>query len=507
MLTGVAGFEGQAPVVTQAKDIDLERRLAERAKYEAVWHYPQYRAIAPGESIAALFLAQARPKAGSEIIDFGAGTGRGALALAIMGMKVHMLDFAANCLDEEIQQALTTQAHALTFKLHDLNRPIPLAAQYGFCTDVMEHIPEQDVDRVLFNILKAAQHTFFQISCEDDVLGKLIGQPLHLSVHPYKWWHKKFQELNCTIHFSQDFETHCIFYVTAWRTAQEVVAVGVLNIDEKQIRENVKANIALGYSQVTPHLTNDVDVMILGGGPSLADHLEEIRELRAAGVKLITLNGSYNWALDKGLVPSAQIMVDARPFNARFSKPVIEKCKYFIASQCDPSVLEGLPKDRTFLWHTAAQDIKEVLTEHYDVWWSVPGGSTVMLRAIPLLRMLGFRRFYLFGFDSCLQSDYFDSRCVGCSCDASQKNIEACPRNHITQKHHAYAQPENDSEHVISVTCGDKLFRCHAWMLSQAQEFQDLVKFLGDEIELQVRGEGLIAHILKTGAGLFDQEV
>lgn len=473
MTTGAAGALGYPPKVIVSKDEDLERRLAERAKYEKMWAFQQYREVAPGESAATLFLSQARPKAGSEVIDFGAGTGRGALMLALLGgCKVKMLDFAENCLDEDVRNALTTQAHVLSFDLHDLNKPAKVSAQYGYCTDVMEHIPPQDVDRVLRNILKAAQHVFFQISCTDDACGALIGEPLHLSVHPYSWWHKKFQELDCTIHWSRDDGHTAIFYVTAWTSGTSVVEYGEINTSEARIIENVKANLAGGWNEVSPHPTNDVEVMILGGGPSLNDHIDDICEKRAAGVKLITLNGTYNWALEHGLTPSAQIMVDAREFNARFTKPVVDDCKYLIASQCHPSVLEGLPKDRTLLWHTTMAAIRETVNEARELWYGIPGGSTVMLRAIPLLRMMGFKRFHLYGFDSCLTGS----------------------------DHHAYAQPENDSEVVIDTIVGGKVFKCHAWQIAQAQEFMDLVKFLGDELELEVYGDGLINHILRTGA-------
>jgi hypothetical protein len=40
-------------------------------------------------------------------------------------------------------------------------------------------------------------------------------------------------------------------------------------------------------------------------------------------------------------------------------------------------------------------------------------------------------------------------------------------------------------------------------MVSQAQEFIDLIGMLGDEIELDVRG-GLLRHILETGASCAD---
>jgi hypothetical protein len=469
-----------APTLTVQRDEDLARRLAERAKYEQMWQREEYRAVAPGEGAAMDFLTQARPKRGAEVIDFGTGTGRGALMLALMGgCKVHMLDFASNCLDEDVRNALTTQAHALSFKLHDLNRAVPFQAQYGYCTDVMEHIPPCDVDRVLRNVLTAAQHVYFQIACEDDKLGALIGEPLHLSVHDHKWWADKFRELECVVHYSADYGTHCVFYVSAWQDGSALVDVGVLNVAEEKVRDNVRTNIAAGWQQIAPHATNDVEVMILAGGPSLNEHAHEIKAMREAGIKLITLNGTYNWAIEHGLTPSAQIMVDAREFNKRFTKPVVEGCKYLLSSQCDPAVFEDLPKDRTYLWHTSAESIRDLLDEQYkeQVWWGVPGGSTVMLRAIPLLRMLGFKRFHLFGFDSC-----------------------------ITDTHHAYAQPENDSECVIPMIVGGRVFQCHPWMATQAQEFMDLIRVMGDEIELEVYGDGLIGHILRTGAALSEQE-
>ncbi len=106
--------------------------------------------------------------------------------------------------------------------------------------------------------------------------------------------------------------------------------------------------------------------------------------------------------------------------------------------------------------------------------YPVPGGSTVVLRAIPLLRMLGFRRMHVFGWDSCVSGD----------------------------EHHAYPQAENDRQPTFPVTVGGRVFWCVPWHMSQACEFRDLVRFLGDEVELAVYGDGLIAHMLQTGAEL-----
>jgi len=43
-------------------------------------------------------------------------------------------------------------------------------------------------------------------------------------------------------------------------------------------------------------------------------------------------------------------------------------------------------------------------------------------------------------------------------------------------------------------------------MASQAQEFIDLTRLLGDEVQMRVHGKGLIAHIIQTAADQVDVE-
>lgn len=184
-----------------------EPPMSEQQKYELMWSLPAYRKVAPGEHAAAIFIEAMRPREDDTVIDFGCGTGRGAKAIALdAGCKVIGLDFASNCLDSDLS-GLIELRHA------DLSGEFDVSGDIGYCTDVMEHIPPDSVDKVIQNIMRSVPKCFFQISTVDDAMGALIGHPLHLSVHPFDWWRGKFLSHGYQVtssEFTDDCATFCI---------------------------------------------------------------------------------------------------------------------------------------------------------------------------------------------------------------------------------------------------------------------------------------------------------
>ena len=68
------------------------------------------------------------------------------------------------------------------------------------CTDVMEHIAEQDIDYVLKDILSHSKKTvFLNISCQPALKhfkeGKFKGQNVHVSVFDGHWWSDKIKNI------------------------------------------------------------------------------------------------------------------------------------------------------------------------------------------------------------------------------------------------------------------------------------------------------------------------
>lgn len=478
--TAQVGFVGKRPGL-KIEPIP-EKENPEKAKYEKMWAIADYRKVAPGEHAAQHFLQLVGPKAGDEVIDFGCGTGRGALGLWVFGgMKVTMVDIASNCLDPDLVLGIENNPDKLSFIEHDLTKPLELEQpkKYGYCTDVMEHIPEEQVDAVLKTILNAAEKVFFRISTTNDVMGpKHIGEHLHLTVKDYTWWAKKFLDHEVTILDSARHSGAVDFYVTGWTST---LPQGKLNTEEEQILNNIRTNAKWPCHEVQRHDEQpNAEIMLLAGGPSLNDFEEEIIANHKAGMPVVTVNNTYKWAQERGIHNVNQCMIDARAFNKRFCEPVRDDCYYFIATQCDPSVFEMLPHDRTFFWHVNTNpDVVDLTAELYPDHLFCSGGCTVALRAIVLMRVLGFRKMHIYGMDSCL----------------------------INEEHHAYEQKENDiSVPPIPMIVGDRKFMCDPWMAYQAHDFVGMIKKLGDEFQLDIKGDGLLAYLMKSGAALPDLE-
>jgi hypothetical protein len=176
---------GLLPAIAKAMS-EPSAPMTEVGKYEAMWKTPLYREVAPGESFASHFVQIADPQLSDVIVDFGCGTGRGGQKVAdLTGCEVQLVDFADNCRDE---------GNNLPFTVADLTKPIGVSGNIGYCTDVMEHIPPEDVSDVIRNIMDCVDSCYFKIALFDDSMGKLIGHPLHLSVFPSEWWQSKFSE-------------------------------------------------------------------------------------------------------------------------------------------------------------------------------------------------------------------------------------------------------------------------------------------------------------------------
>ena len=286
----------------------------------------------------------------------------------------------------------------------------------------------------------------------------------------------------------------------SWQQTYESLGLTLecqLNTDQDVICENIKHALTLGLPEIWPCanrieergelIENDTNLVICAGGPSLLEHIDEIRDRQINGAKIVALANVAHLLLAHDIRPNAHVLLDAKPRNADF----ITNCEttLFISSQCDPKVFENaLKTDNQVMLYHAVNNAQEAdtLNEHYQqkadetgdpqegVWVPVQGGSTITMRAIRLFTLLGYSKFHMYGWDSCFLND----------------------------SHHAYEQPDADKQRVMKMQFEDRVFRVTPWMISQALEMQNFVKMFCMNIDLAVHGEGLIAYIIKCAASL-----
>lgn len=155
----------------------------ERAKYQQIWTLPEYRERSPGLRHLPDALRVLRASRGASVTDWGCGTGAAAEALSALGFIVRCVDIA----DNAYGGALPFVRACLWDLPPDLGR-----TDYGYCADVMEHLPPEHVEAALQGIAKRTrQACYFQIALFDDHFGSRIGDTLHLSVFPPAWWRRR----------------------------------------------------------------------------------------------------------------------------------------------------------------------------------------------------------------------------------------------------------------------------------------------------------------------------
>jgi hypothetical protein len=209
----------------------------------------------------------------------------------------------------------------------------------------------------------------------------------------------------------------------------------------------------------------------VGGGPSATDTLDDIRQRVAQGQDVFALNGVAAWLNQYGIMPKYQVLLDSRPQNRRFVRPIAAE-RFLIASQCDPVIFDILANEDVTLFHHAEEGIEKQFEGNSVL---IGGGITVGLTSMALVYALGYRQLHLYGYDS------------------SDREGES----------HAYAQTEAGSENDRrEIWVGRKMFVASPAMYAQARAFPQFAQLLADMgCTITVHGSGLLPEVVRQQYG------
>jgi len=174
-------------------------------------------------------------------------------------------------------------------------------------------------------------------------------------------------------------------------------------LDHAKIKANVAANLSQGRVWATL-CKNDPDgeIVMCAAGPSLVDHIDEIKALQAKGAKVVAVKHAIDTLKAHGVKPWAVVLLDPRAHVEEFIRKPDKDVVYFAASMCDPSVIKTLNDNGcvVILYHAFVNAGETDLMISSDL--PVSGGSGTTTRSIGLFSdMLGIKKFHMFGVDLC----------------------------------------------------------------------------------------------------------
>lgn len=187
----------------------------------------------------------------------------------------------------------------------------------------------------------------------------------------------------------------------------QIVNAGDLKIKTRNCldHDKIKANVAANLSQIRSWATlckqqPDGEIVMCAAGPSLSDHIDDIKNLQARGAKIVAVKHAINTLKLHGVKPWAVVLLDPRGHVEEFVQIPDTDCIYFVSSMCDPTVVKTLNDNQCFVcgYHAFVNAGEASLMISSDL--PVSGGSATATRSIGLFSdMFGYKKFHLFGFD------------------------------------------------------------------------------------------------------------
>lgn len=250
--------------------------------------------------------------------------------------------------------------------------------------------------------------------------------------------------------------------------ALRLTLIVVPNTAPEQIVANVMANTALPLDWLIFQAVNDRPAIMVGGGPSAADFVEEIRAMQEAGGAVFAMNGSSRWLRGHGIIPDWQVIADAKEESATLVDP--EARGHLFSSAVNPATMAAVADP--IVWHPVIGGIEECFPENRKkAEYTIVGGTSAGTHAMCIAYVLGHRTIHCFGYDS----------------------------SHRGEAGHAYSQPMNDTIPLCEVSWAGKTYTASIAMKAQAEHFQITArKMVGYGCTLHVHGDGLLPAMWNT---------
>ena len=210
-------------------------------------------------------------------------------------------------------------------------------------------------------------------------------------------------------------------------------------------------------------------IALVGGGPSLKEHLDEIRAFR----HVMACGSVHDYLVDEGVPFNFHLAVDPQVDAVEWISKPQKETSYLLASQCHPNLFDKLDGHKIAMWHLKGQvepEDEHIYKGEPQINWGPMAGN----HSIQMSLYLGFQELHFFGMDA----------------------------SHRDGENHAYDVGKYHQEAVDRATVfkvNGKEFRSTMALISQMEHFFDMFASTdGQFIKGYVHNDDLWAEVIKA---------
>jgi hypothetical protein len=197
-------------------------------------------------------------------------------------------------------------------------------------------------------------------------------------------------------------------------------------------------------------------------------------EARATDADVISVSGSHDFLIERGIVPRYHVECDPRPHKADNIATGHRDVKYLLASCIHPVLFDKLDRINAdiALWHVASMSHVASLIDELgeSPGTLITGGGSVGLRSMSLLYAMGYRRFSIYGMDCSFRDD--------------------------GGMQHA-GKHAGKRQDVVSYPVGDRVFSTSNTLKSYATDFLEMIQRVND-LDIRLNGDGLLQAMVAS---------
>lgn len=278
---------------------------------------------------------------------------------------------------------------------------------------------------------------------------------------------------------------------------------------------NIEASAKFDLPIMGKQQPQDKPLIFIAGGPTLRDHLDEIRD-RVNACFVMTSNNTHDYLVQHGIIPNACLLFDPKQRVVDYVKLVQPSCTYYLATTVTEAVFQkfvdaGARVVKVLVAYglegSPDIDLQQKLYPRVSPSNYLIGGTMTPLRAMPFACMAGFSKMEFYGMDSCFAGEvpiiredepgYAEALArIGRGYQDSETGVSYVI-DEPEDGGYFYAYKKDRIEHIHVVEAGPRRFLSSPGFAYQAKQLVEWVDRLEGKLDVKIHGDSLSSWLVE----------